>query len=126
MKKLSVILAAVMALGLAVSACGGGDDDNDCIKAGKVILSGMDEGCSGKDDCAFCKCWNDGHKTVGADGETCEAPQDEGCKDDPKTEEDECACEGEALTQAQECLADEAACKQAGKAIVDMACPSDQ
>ena len=116
MKKLSVILAVVMALGLVVSACGG-DDDNDCEKAGKVLMAGMDEGCSGKDDCAFCKCWNDGHKALDADGETCNEPEEGG---------ETAKCEGEALTQAQECLADEAACKDAGKAIIDLACPADE
>ncbi len=126
MKKLSVTLAVVMALGLLVTACSSSDDDNDCVKAANVMLAGMDEACSGKDDCAFCKCWNDGHKSLAQDGETCEEPQSTECTDNPDTEVDECACEGQALDAAKACLADETACKKPMKDTVDMVCSAGQ
>lgn len=126
MKKLSVILVAVMALGLVVTACSSSDGDNDCVKAASVMLSGADEACSGKSDtCWTCKCWNDGHKTATTtDGTTytCEAPTTTECKDDPNTDVDECACEGDALKAATACLADETACKKPMLDAMNLGC----
>ena len=112
MKKAMFIMVVLAAFGLVL---GCGSSGNKCDDAGKVMESGMDEGCSGKDDCCFCKCWNDGHKTIDDPVEcTCKTPEGG----------DPVACEGDVLAAAEDCLADETACKDAAKALVDLACPA--
>ena len=128
MKKIWMIIVALLAGGLLVCACGyggggldGGADGRDgngggnqCEQAAEVFSQGFDQACAPLSTiCCFCKCWFDGRKTFDFEAYfnnqtcLCEIPQP-----DPQP------CEGENLTQALNCLANETACRQQAMDLV--------
>jgi hypothetical protein len=109
MKKALFVLSVLAICGFVV---GCGSSSNPCVELGEISISGFEEACNGEsDNCCFCKCFNDGHKTYdatayAADGTcTCEDPGGGG----------DTTCEGTDKEAAEACLADQA-CKDAAKA----------
>jgi hypothetical protein len=102
MKKLGLLISAMMLVGVLVVACDNDDNENECNKAAAVMATTVDSYCAGREgECWACDCYNQDMMAVETGAAS---PITYECQTVAKV------CDATNLSTAETCLADEAQC----------------